>query len=157
LSSGVFHHGFSLDKLEVNDGKKQNITPYYNLMHSLDETPKTIMIVEDDISIREVLQESLESEGFLTVQAENGKEGLDKLASIPKPSVILLDMMMPVMDGRKFLDIVKQDPNLKTIPIIVVSANASPVQANGAHAFIPKPIDFDYLMLTIRRLQASVV
>ena len=116
---------------------------------------KTILIVEDDISIREVLQESLESEGFLIVQAENGKVGLEKLNEIPRPSVILLDMMMPIMDGREFLDRVRKDQTLKTIPIIVISANASPAQARGANAFIPKPIDFDYLLTTIKRLQAS--
>jgi CheY-like chemotaxis protein len=57
------------------------------------------------------------------------------------------------MDGRKFLDIVQKNTELNSIPIIVISANASPVQAAGAQAFIPKPIDFDYLLKTIKRFQ----
>src|SRR4051812_46327475 len=63
-----------------------------------------ILIVEDDVDIRDSLRQLLEDEGFSVLTAGNGREGLERLKSMSQPCLILLDLLMPVMDGREFLD-----------------------------------------------------
>jgi CheY-like chemotaxis protein len=87
-----------------------------------------VLIVEDDRDIRETLAEVLVEEGYDVVTASNGAEGLTRLqAGRPIPKVILLDLMMPVMNGRQFVDQQQRSSELAAVPIIVLSAD-------GAHA-----------------------
>ncbi len=81
-----------------------------------------ILTVEDDIAIRESIREILESVGYLVETACNGQEALDVLHCKTKPSLILLDLMMPVMNGWQFIDEVIKDESLSTVPIIIISA-----------------------------------
>jgi len=107
---------------------------------------KSILVIEDNVEIRESLKLALEMEGFSVFVAENGKIGLEKLATIPTPCVILLDLMMPVMNGWEFIEIISKDIMLSTIPIIVVSAFGEKNTNPKPSAYIQKPIDLDALL-----------
>ena len=107
---------------------------------------RTVLVIEDDYFIRETLKEVLECEGYRVWTAQNGRVGLEKLRHSPMPSLILLDMLMPVMGGREFLDELLKDDVLAPIPVVIVSANADISNAMGATAFIKKPVDLDMLL-----------
>ena len=112
---------------------------------------KSILIIEDNFEIRESLKIALEMEGFSVFLAENGKIGLEKLAVIPTPCVILLDLMMPVMNGWEFIEIISKDIMLSTIPIIVVSAFGEKNTNPKPSAYIQKPIDLDALLSAVSK------
>jgi len=78
-----------------------------------------ILLVEDDAMVSKLYQSKFDLERFETIIASNGQEALDKLPS--NPDLILLDLMMPVMDGFEFLEKVKKDPKYAKIPVIVLS------------------------------------
>ena len=80
-----------------------------------------ILVVEDDASNREMLARMLSKEGFSVIEADNGARALEHLA-VAKPSLILLDLMMPVMDGFEFLKIIRGNSELSAIPVIIVTA-----------------------------------
>lgn len=81
-----------------------------------------ILVVEDDSDIRETLQQVLELEGYRVATAANGHEGLAALETGERPSLILLDLMMPVMSGAEMLDHLRTDERLADIPVVVVTA-----------------------------------
>jgi DNA-binding response OmpR family regulator len=82
-----------------------------------------VMVVEDDDDIRESLVDILADEGYVAIGACHGRDALDKLVSSPeRPCLIVLDLMMPVMDGAGFREVQLQDPGLSQIPVIVISA-----------------------------------
>jgi CheY-like chemotaxis protein len=116
---------------------------------------KTILVVEDDYSIREALREALELEGYLVATAQNGQEGLERMRKIPKPCLVLLDMMMPIMDGRQFLDGMLADVVLAPIPVVIVSAALGSQSILGAAAFIKKPVDLDVLLKLVAHYTAN--
>ena len=107
---------------------------------------KTILIVEDDDDIRNVMVDLLESEGYITKAATNGKEALDLLEDMSKPCLVLLDMMMPIMNGRQFLDTIMTDTLLAPIPVLIVSAVADKTNTEGSIGFLKKPIDIDVVL-----------
>ena len=109
----------------------------------------SILIVEDDDEIRNLLRQAVEMEGYDAATASNGKEGLDAL-SRTKPCLILLDLMMPVMDGWAFARSVEADAALAQIPIVVVTAYANKVQSIKAKSILKKPVDLGCLFKTIR-------
>lgn len=110
-----------------------------------------ILIIEDDRDIREVLKMILETEGFTAYTAVNGQDGLKALNSIGRPCLILLDLMMPVMNGWEFLQTMKTNFFIATIPVIVVSAVAENSQAPGAVGYIKKPVDLRLLLEFVKR------
>ena len=115
-----------------------------------DPTP-SVMIVEDDRDTREMLARFLELEGFDVRQAENGAQALASLGNGGGTCVILLDLMMPVMNGWQFRAAQTNDPRFARIPVVVVTA-AGPSEklpAIAADAWIPKPVDFDRLLSII--------
>jgi DNA-binding response OmpR family regulator len=85
------------------------------------ESSKTILLVDDDLTLREMYEERLKAEGFNIVQASNGEEALAKAKEV-KPSVLLLDIMMPKINGFDVLKDLKANPDTKDIPVIVLSA-----------------------------------
>lgn len=107
---------------------------------------KTILVVEDDQNIRDTLRDALELEGYKVLVAANGQEGLEKIRILPYPSLVLLDMMMPIMNGRDFLDAVLADHRLALIPVIIVSADLDAQKQIGARAYMKKPADLDLLI-----------
>lgn len=115
---------------------------------------QNLLIVEDDADIRETLEEALKAEGFRVSTAANGKEALELLTRTPdswKPCFILLDLMMPVMNGWEFLLIQQNDPKLRDIPIMVCSAVAERSKLPHIVSYIQKPIDLDLLISHIRK------
>jgi two-component system response regulator CpxR len=112
---------------------------------------KIVLVVEDDIIIRENLRDALEMEGYKVFTAANGKEGLEKLKLIPQPALVLLDMMMPVMNGREFLDVILADHMLAAIPVIIVSADIDESKKVGSKAYLKKPVDLDLLLQWVSR------
>ncbi|HEY3886551.1 MAG TPA: response regulator [Vicinamibacterales bacterium] len=110
----------------------------------------SVMIVEDDRDTREMLARFLALEGFSVRQAENGAQALDAL-NTGGACVILLDLMMPVMNGWQFRAAQSSDPRLSGIPVVVVTAAGAAEKLPGiaANAWIPKPVDFDRLLSVI--------
>lgn len=88
------------------------------------EKPKTILIVEDSKLLREVLRDSLESAGFVTLEAENGKVGLEAAMRSP-PDLIILDLLMPVMDGMAMYQKLRADVWGAKVPVIMLTATKS--------------------------------
>jgi two-component system, chemotaxis family, chemotaxis protein CheY len=111
----------------------------------------TILVVEDDVDIRECYQSLLEREGYRVTTAQNGQEALDVL-SREHPSLILLDLMMPVMSGPEFLEAMRLDSNSFDIPVVIVSAYGELADATaGVAGFLRKPVDLPALLGTVRR------
>jgi len=107
----------------------------------------TVLIVEDDVDTREMLGRFLELEGFTVETAENGKRALERLESGVGACVILLDLMMPVMDGWQFRQQQIRDSALAGIPVIVVSAaGRERLEKIQADAYLSKPVDLDELL-----------
>ena len=122
-------------------------------------SPLNILIVEDDLDIREALVEALElGEGYVVRTAGNGQEGLAALdSSSVLPNLILLDLMMPVMDGYQFRATQKQSPVYGSIPVIVMSADGKAQEKLGqleCKEFLRKPLDLDDLIAAIKKLTA---
>src|SRR5438067_798583 len=112
---------------------------------------KEILIVEDDPDIRESLQVVLETEGYHARTAANGKEGVDALESIDAPCLILLDLMMPVMNGWEFLAVQRQSTRFSKVPVVVVSAIADRTRPLGPVEFMQKPVDLDQLLQIVKQ------
>ena len=115
---------------------------------------RNVLVVEDDPDTREMVGRFLEMEGFGVRTAANGRQALDVLRGGASACVILLDLMMPVMDGWEFRAAQTRDPRLATIPVVVVTAAgpAHAVPAIDANGWVSKPIDFDRLLETIQPL-----
>ena len=111
----------------------------------------SVLIVEDDRDTREMLGRFLELEGFQVQTAANGELALKLLYGEQTPSVIILDLMMPVMNGWQFRVAQQSDPNLSEIPVVVVTAAGvrDDIPAISADGWLSKPVDFDRLLATI--------
>jgi two-component system, chemotaxis family, chemotaxis protein CheY len=124
------------------------------MKHAAAPNGATILLVEDDAGIRETLKDVLEDQGYQVVTAHNGQAGLERLREIGKPSLILLDLMMPVMNGEEFLSAVRQNQDLASIPVVAVSAWPKEAMRlrGGTRAFIEKPISLKRLLTIVEGL-----
>lgn len=117
---------------------------------------KTILVVEDDVDIREAVTELLEGAGFKVRAAQNGLDALARLRQLPRPSVILLDLLMPIMNGWEFRRAQLRDGSVRNIPTVL--ATASGVSDATLHAdfegvtIMPKPWIPGELLAVLRRL-----
>jgi len=115
-------------------------------------TCSPVLIVEDDADLRDMMAQFLLLEGFRPDPVSNGEEALEYLRRRPMPAVILLDMMMPVMDGWEFRREQQRDPKVANVPVIVLTAlDRTRVGDIGEAAFMKKPLDFDRLLEIVRR------
>lgn len=114
-------------------------------------TSPTVAIIEDEYYIRETFKQALEWEGYNVLCYANGLDALTHLEKGPKPDLILLDLMMPVMNGQEFLDVRKKKlPSLADVPIVVVSAIADRILKNAdVKAYVTKPIELDRLFAVV--------
>jgi CheY-like chemotaxis protein len=108
----------------------------------------SVLVVDDDEAIRQVISEVLLDEGYEVVCAENGVQALSELHKERPPDLVLLDLMMPVMSGWEVLEELQSSDELSRIPVVVVSAMAGP----GVHEHLSKPIDLEDLLSTVGRL-----
>ena len=112
----------------------------------------TILIVEDDADTRDMIGRFLELEGYAVETAANGRQALDRLDAGAQACVILLDLMMPVMDGWEFRRIQVSHSILSKIPVIVFSAAGRDRMAQiDANDYLSKPVDLDELLDRISR------
>jgi CheY-like chemotaxis protein len=117
-----------------------------------------VLVVEDETEIQEVFRAVLEAEGYDVSVAGNGRQALRHLRCTATTCVIVLDLMLPVMDGHRFRSMQLRDRSLAWIPVIVVSGGvdaAREAREIGAQAFVRKPIDVDQLRETVRRVGCS--
>src|SRR5207248_11134796 len=116
----------------------------------------TILVVDDDRSIVELLVEFLQEEGYHVVTAGNGEEGFARLA-VARPSVVLCDVMMPVLDGREMCRRMQAHPDYRSIPVVLMSALGKAVNYPGCNyaALLAKPLDLDEVFQTVARLSHS--
>jgi CheY-like chemotaxis protein len=114
-------------------------------------TCETILLVEDDDDIRSTLKEVLELEGYNVATAAHGQEAFTRLEEIERPCVILLDLMMPVMNGWEFLEKQKESARFASIPVLVVSAAGDKARSASAQGFVKKPIEVDGLLEMIKK------
>jgi CheY-like chemotaxis protein len=137
----------------------------YNVLHGEKHSSKEaamtpahpVLIVEDDAAIRAVLAETLLDDGYQVLTAENGAEALGALARV-QPCLILLDLMLPVMDGFQFRATQRLMPSLATIPVVVLSAfpaNVETVAELDAAAYLSKPVRLERLVATVERYCAT--
>lgn len=114
-----------------------------------------ILVVEDDDAIRESLVELMTEEGFEVNSACNGSLGIAFLKQAQElPDLILLDLMMPVMDGFEFCSVKRGEPAWAHIPTMVMSADGHIVEKKsqtGAAAYIKKPLDIDDLIMNVNK------
>ena len=108
----------------------------------------TVLIVEDEEDLREMMREALELKGYRVVTAEEGQDALNKLEGIEQLCLVLLDLLMPGMNGWDFFAKMRERPELERVPVIVHSSasNRAPV---GVTRVLPKPILFDRLISVV--------
>jgi CheY-like chemotaxis protein len=111
----------------------------------------SILIVEDEKDIRDSLKMLLELEGYPVFTAQNGQEGLEILKNLESPCLILLDLLMPVMNGMEFLEAKKHEDAIAQIPVCVVSGVATDPHLKNTAGFIKKPIDLEILLKFIKQ------
>src|SRR5262245_9221362 len=114
-------------------------------------TSKNILLIEDEVDIRSILKDALEWEGYHVYTASNGKEGMEILPQMPAPGLILLDLMMPVMNGWEFANALEIDRAYADIPIVTLSAFSDPEKRIRAKGSLKKPVDLDLLFAVARR------
>lgn len=110
---------------------------------------KRILLVDDELSILEALEDVLTSEGYRVEVARHGEEALRALAEV-RPDLILMDLMMPVMDGHTLLHRLR-DSEFRSIPVVVMSAGRFNGPSTLAPPFVAKPFELDHLLATIHR------
>ena len=120
---------------------------------------ESVLIVDDDPVVRRMLQLSFESEGFAVLTAGDGLEGLEAMRS-GKPDVVILDIMMPKLDGMKVMNEVNDDDDLRGTPVILLSAKATSLDVDlglkaGAADYITKPVDPIDLVDRVRSVLAK--
>jgi CheY-like chemotaxis protein len=111
---------------------------------------REVLVVDDDFSAREVLTELLRDRGYSVISAADGREALNYLQDASPPGIIVLDLMMPVMNGWEFLQHQSHDPALRDIPVIVTTATP-PRHSLRVKAVLQKPIQFEALVEMIGR------
>jgi CheY-like chemotaxis protein len=115
------------------------------------EMGKTVLLVDDDLVLRDILQDVLEYEGYNVIPAADGRQALDYLRTNGgdgAPALMILDLMMPLVNGWQVLDAIQDDPSLH-VPVIVVSASA-PVQSAGT-TYLHKPFNLLELVDTVHQ------
>jgi DNA-binding response OmpR family regulator len=120
-----------------------------------------ILIVEDDGDLQQVLSLAFNREGFETHYAFNGQEGYDKILAL-QPDLVLLDLMLPVLNGVEVIKLVTSNTSVRDIPIVVMTAHSDKadmleqsVRAHGVREYVRKPFEIKALVALVRRLIAQ--
>lgn len=114
-----------------------------------------VLVIDDDVELRDAVADALQAEGMVVATAGNGREGLEYLRAGGRPQVILVDLMMPVMNGWQFCEAKQGDPQLSAIPVIAVSAAAKKDPASpyflNVEEIVAKPVEIEELIAVVRR------
>lgn len=115
-----------------------------------------VLVVDDDSAIRQMLELSLSFEGFEVATADNGIEAVAKAREL-LPDVVLLDIMMPLMDGLQVAGVLRRDPNTREIPIVMLTACAAEEDVwsgwqAGAASYLTKPLEHEMLVAELDRV-----
>jgi CheY-like chemotaxis protein len=113
----------------------------------------SVLVVDDDDAIREVIAEVLRDEGYAVTVAANGEQALREIRGPHRPDLVLLDLMMPVMSGWELLVQLQSNEDLSEIPVVTVSAMSAP----GVVEHLSKPVDLGELLDTVERLARPLV
>jgi len=117
------------------------------------DSPKTVLVVEDDGDTRAAYSQILESENYRVVEAPSGEEALEYLSRAgERPAVILVDLSMPGLNGREFISTLRSNPSIPRIPVIVISGwrdIAEQAEQIGAQDFIRKPCGLDEMLAKV--------
>ncbi|WP_163999206.1 response regulator [Pyxidicoccus caerfyrddinensis] len=116
---------------------------------------RSVLVVEDDEDIRAAIAEILEGEGYDVVIAANGSEALEELQHMRRPCLILLDLMMPVMNGHEFLARIRETPRMQGVPVLVLTA-VSTEAPPGARGLLRKPFIVEELLDAVQNLCGTV-
>ncbi len=120
-----------------------------------------VMVVDDDPGIRFIVRKTLSKEGYEVTEAKSGDECLEKL-KVERPDIILLDIMMPGIDGWETCRKIKDDDELKSIPVVMLTVRGSDsdksksFQESGADAHLTKPIIWEKLLSTVKWVLKNV-
>jgi CheY-like chemotaxis protein len=114
-------------------------------------TATTVLLIDDEEDILDAVATALEEEGYIVEAAHDGAEGLEKLRHLRRPCIVLLDLMMPRMNGWDFLQAIEKDFDLSTLPVIVFTA-APDETRQLRRPVLRKPIDLDVLVSTVRAI-----
>ena len=110
-----------------------------------------VLVVEDDRDLREVLAESLQLEGYEVVEAVDGLDALERLRAGVRPALVVLDLVMPRMDGRQFLVALRADHALADLPVVLVTGTPPRDLAGQVQGLLKKPIGTAELLAAIAR------
>jgi CheY-like chemotaxis protein len=105
----------------------------------------TVLVVEDEEELREMMRDALELNGYLVVTAEDGQDALDKISGIEHLCLVILDLLMPVMNGWDFVERMRQRAELTAVPVVVHSSAPTAPPA-GVTRVLQKPMNFDRLL-----------
>src|SRR3990170_559992 len=118
-----------------------------------------VLVCDDEMHIVRLIQVNLERQGFEVITAFDGKEGLEKVKS-EKPNMVVLDVMMPYMDGFEVLKVLRRDPETETLPVIMLTAKAQDKDVfegyhYGADMYLTKPFNPMELVTFVKRIAAG--
>jgi CheY-like chemotaxis protein len=109
----------------------------------------TVLLVEDEVELRELMKEALELSGYVVVAAADGQAALDAIARIDHICLVLLDLLMPGMNGWDFFEKMRARPELASVPVVVQTS--APTQAPaGATRVLRKPVQLDRLLSVVK-------
>jgi CheY-like chemotaxis protein len=109
---------------------------------------KTVLIVEDDEEIRGSLEDALTDDGYVVVSAANGQQALERLPTLQRPCAIVLDLILPIMGGAEFYEVMRRDARFAEIPVLV--STSDPSRAPAGLITMKKPINLGQFLATIR-------
>jgi CheY-like chemotaxis protein len=121
-------------------------------LFSKEAAVRSVLIIDDNSDIRALLKLALEAEDYTVYQAENGSIAQKQLREGLRPHVILLDLLMPVMDGREFLRWKSQNAEFDELPVLVISALHAGENLQGAKGYLKKPLDLSEMFNVVGEL-----
>lgn len=151
-------HGGRVDCRSYENGSTTFLLSLPRAARPLDG-PRPVLVVDDDGDVRASMVEALEGHGYQVATAANGERALEQLKKGLNPRVVLLDLHMPVMDGATFHAQLLEDPDLRVIPVLVLSSDSAEgvrLTQAGAAGFLPKPLHVESLLAQVRKLAAPV-
>jgi len=114
----------------------------------------TVLVVEDEQELREMMRDALELNGYSVIAADDGQDALAKISGIEHLCLVLLDLVMPGMNGWDFFEQLRQRPDLASVPVVVHSSAATNAPA-GVTRVLQKPLMFDRLLSVVREYCAA--